>query len=58
MNIMNNMQSEIIAMLEIMNYMDNNMEILNKYNLYTNKYIGNKSDDNKQRLTEMICMCK
>ena len=58
MNIMNNMQSEIIAMLEIMNYMDNNIEIFNKYNLSTNKYHGNKSDDNKQRLTELICMCK
>ena len=40
MNIMNNMQSEIIAMLEIMNYMDNNIEILNKCNLSTNKYRG------------------
>ena len=48
---MNNMQSEIIAMLEIMDYMYNNIEILNKWNLSTNKYSGNKSDDNKQRLT-------
>ena len=58
MNIMNNMQSEIIAMLEIMNYMYNNIEILNKCNLSTNKYSGNKSDDNKKRLTKLICMCK
>ena len=41
-------------MLEIMNYMYNNIEILNKCNLYKNKHSGNKSDDNKQRLTEMI----
>ena len=58
MNIMNNMQSEMIAMLEIMNYMYNNINILNKCNLSTNKYSGNKSDDNKKRLTELICMCK
>ena len=58
MNIMNNMQSEIIAMLEIMNYMYNNIEILNKCNLSRNKYSGNKPDDNKKRLTELICMCK
>ena len=58
MNIMNNMQSEIIAMLEKKNYMYNNIEILNKWNLSTNKYSGNKSDDNEQRLIEMICMCK
>ena len=58
MNIMNNMQSEIIAMLEIMNYMYNNIEILNKCNLSTNRNSGNKSDDNKQRLTELICMYK
>ena len=58
MNIMNNMKSEIIAMLEIMNYMENNIEKLNKCNLSTNRYGGNKSDDNKQRLTELICMCK
>ena len=44
MKIMNNMQNEIIAMLEIMNYMYNNIEILNKCNLSTNKYSGNKSD--------------
>ena len=47
---MNNMQSEIIAMLEIMNYMYNNIEILNKCNLSTNKYSGNKLDDNKKDL--------
>ena len=58
MNIINNMQSEIIEMLEMMNYMDDNIEILNEFNLSTNKYRGNKSDDNKQRLTELICMCK
>ena len=58
MNIMNNMQSEIIAMLEIMNYMYINIEILNKCNLSTNKNSGNKSDDNKQRLTKLIYMCK
>ena len=58
MNKLNNMQSEIIAMLEIMNDMDNNIEILNKCNLSTNKYRGNKSDDNKQRLTKLIYMCK
>ena len=58
MNIMNNMQSEIIAMLEMMNYMVNNIEILNKCNISTNKYSGNKSDDNRQRLTELIFMCK
>ena len=58
MNIMNNIQSEIIAMLEIMNYMYNNIEIFNKCNLSTNKFSGNKSDDNKQRLNELICMCK
>ena len=40
MNIINNMQSEIITMLEIMNHMDNNIEILNKGNLSTNKYRG------------------
>ena len=45
-------------MLEIMNYMYNNIEILNKCNLSINKYSGNKSYDNKQRLTELICMCK
>ena len=56
MNIMNNMQSEIIAMLEIMNCMYNNIELLNKCNLSTNIKSGNKSDDNKQRLTELICM--
>ena len=54
----NNMQSEIIALLEIMNYMDNNIEMLNKCNISTNKYRGNKSDDNKQRLIKLICMCK
>ena len=54
MNIMNNMQSEIIAMLEIMNYMYINIEILNKCNLSTNKYSGKKSDDNKKRITELI----
>ena len=42
MNIINNMQSEIIAMLEIMNDMDNNIEIFNKCNLFTNKYRGKK----------------
>ena len=41
-----------------MNYMDNNIEIFNKCNLSTNKYRGNKSDDNKQRLTKLIFMCK
>ena len=58
MNIMNNMQSEIVAMLEIMNYMYNNIEILNKCNLSTNKYSGNKSDYNNKIITELICMCK
>ena len=56
MNIINNMQSEIIVILEIINYMYNNIEILNKSNLSTNKYSGKKSDGNKQRLTEMICI--
>ena len=55
---MNNMQNEIIEMLEIMNYMYNNIEIFNKCNISTNKYSGKKSDDNKQKLTELICMCK
>ena len=45
-------------MLEIMNYMYNNIETFNKCNISTNKYSGNKSDDNKQRLTDMICMSK
>ena len=45
-------------MLEIMNYMYNNIEILNKFNLSTNKYSGNKSYYNRQRLTELICVCK
>ena len=45
-------------MLEMMNYIYNNIEILNKCNLSTNKYSGNKSDDIKQRLTELICMSK
>ena len=45
-------------MLEMMNYMYNNIEIFNKCNLSTNRNSGNKSDDNKQRLTELICMCK
>ena len=38
----NNMQSEIIALLEMMNYMDNNMEILNKGNISANKHRGKK----------------
>ena len=38
-------------MLEMMDYMYNNIEILNKWDLFTNKYSGNKSDYNKQRLT-------
>ena len=58
MDIMNDMQSEIIAMLENMKFLYSNIEILNKFNLSTNKYSGNKSDDNKQRLIELICMCK
>ena len=37
-------------MLGIMNYMYNNIELLNKYNLSTNEYSGNKSDDNKKVL--------
>ena len=58
MNTMNNTQGEIIAMLEIMNYMYNNIEILNKCNLSTNINSGDKSDDNKQIITELIFMCK
>ena len=58
MNITNDMQSEIIAMLGIMNYIYNNIEILSKCNLSKNKYSGNKSKDNKQRLNELIYMCK
>ena len=42
MNIINNMQSEIITMLEMMNYMYNNIEILNKCNIFTNKYGGKR----------------
>ena len=38
----NNMQSEIIALLEMMNYMDNNIEILNKCNISANKHRGKK----------------
>ena len=45
-------------MLEIMNYMYNNIEKLNKCNLSTNKYGGNKSYDNKPRLIELICVRK
>ena len=45
-------------MLEMMNYMYNNIEILNKCNLSTNKYSGKKSYDNKKRLTELIFVCK
>ena len=44
------MQSEIIAMLEIMNYMDNNIEILNKCTLSTNKHRG------KQIRSVSICL--
>ena len=58
MNIMDNTQNEIIAMLEIMNYMYNTIEILNKCYLSTNRNSGNKSDDNKKRLADLICMCK
>ena len=45
-------------MLEIMNYIYNNREQLNTCNISTNKYSGNKSYDNKQRLTKLICVCK
>ena len=45
-------------MLEIINYMYNNVENFNKWNLSTNKYSCNKSYDNKQRLAELICVCK
>ena len=38
-------------MLEIMNYMYNNIENLNKYNHSENKKSGNRSYDNNQRLT-------
>ena len=45
-------------MLEIMNYMYNNIENLNKCNHSTNKYSGNRSYDNNQRLTCLICVWK
>ena len=45
-------------MLDIMNYMYNNIEQLNKCNLSTNKYSGNKSYDNKRRPTKLIYACK
>ena len=45
-------------MLEMMNYFFNNIEKLNMCNLSTNKHSANKSYDNKQRLTELICVCK
>ena len=45
-------------MLEIMNDMYNNIEILNKFNISTNKYSGKKSYGNKRRLTKLICVCK
>ena len=43
------MQSGIIAMFGMMNYMYNNIEILNNCNLYTNRNSGKKSDDNKKK---------
>ena len=45
-------------MLEMMNCMYNNIEKLNKCNLSTNIYSGNKSYVNQPRLTELICVCK
>ena len=45
-----------IEMLENINYMYNNIETLNKCNISTNKYSGKKSYNNKQRLTELICV--
>ena len=45
-------------MLEIMNYMYNKIEKLNKCNHSTNKYSGKKSYDNTKRLTDLICVCK
>ena len=43
-------------MLEIMNYVYNNIENLNKCNHSKNKYSGNRSYDNNQRLTWLICV--
>ena len=45
-------------MLEMMNYMYNNIEILNKCNLSTNKYSGKKSYKKKTYRADLCVQIK